>query len=159
MPTNTYTPLATLTLTGSDSSITFANIPQTYRDLVLISVPYGNQTNDAYVSFNGISSDFSGVRMYGNSGGAVSNTYSDNSGMFLVSQYIELVHIWHLMDYSATNKHKTLLIRSNRPQDSFVSASAHRWANTAAVTSITITAQSPFSFSSGATFNLFGIAA
>lgn len=159
MPTTTYTPLATLTLTGSDSSITFSNIPQTYRDLVLVAVPYGNQTNDAFVSFNGSSANFSGVRMYGNAGGAVSNSYSDNSGMFLVSDNLNLNVIWHIMDYSATNKHKTLLVRVSRPNDSFVSASAHRWASDTNVTSFTITPQSPFSFSSGATFNLYGVAA
>jgi len=97
MPTNTYTPLATLTLTGSDSSITFTNIPQTYRDLILVSVPYGNQTNDATVAFNGSSSGFSGVRMYGASGGAGSNTYSDSFGMTLVSDNINLSVIWQIM--------------------------------------------------------------
>ncbi len=159
MPTNTYTPLATLTLSGSDSSITFANIPQTYRDLILVSVPYGNQTNDAFISFNGISSDFTGVRMYGNASGVTTNTYADNAGMFLVSDNINLNVIWQVQDYSATNKHKSLLVRVNRPNDSFVSASCHRWNNSSAITSITITPASPYTFSSGATFNLYGVVA
>lgn len=158
MPTSTYTSLATITLTGSDSSITFSNIPQTYKDLILVSVPYGNQTNDATVAFNGSSSGFTGVRLYGYSAGAGSNTYSDSVGMILVSDNLNVNIVWQIMDYSSTDKHKTVLVRTNRATDSFVSASAHRWASTAAITSFTITPTSPYSFSAGATFNLYGIA-
>jgi hypothetical protein len=37
MPTSTYTALANLTLGTAASSITFSNIPATYRDLILIT--------------------------------------------------------------------------------------------------------------------------
>lgn len=159
MPTTTYTPLATKTLTGNQSSLTFSNIPGTYRDLILIAVPYGNQTNDSSVAFNGSTANFSGVRMYGGSGGAISNSYSDSGGMMLVSDNLNLNVIWQIMDYSATDKHKTVLVRTNRPSDSFAMASAHRWANTAAITSITLTPVAPYVYTSGARFDLYGVIA
>jgi hypothetical protein len=43
MPTNTYVALATATATGSQSTITFTSIPQTYTDLVLVCS--GNTVN------------------------------------------------------------------------------------------------------------------
>ena len=59
-------------------------------------------------------------------------------------------------DYSATDKHKSALSRLSDAGAS-VSMSANRWASTAAITSITMTA-STGTFSAGATFHLYGIA-
>ena len=57
------------------------------------------------------------------------------------------------MDYSATDKHKTVLIRANHPGETV--ACAGRWANTAAITSITINTASTFVI--GSVFSLYGI--
>jgi hypothetical protein len=63
--------------------------------------------------------------------------------------------ITHFMDYSATDKHKTVLCRSNHASIS-TRAIANRWANTAAITSIKVELNSS-SFDTGSTFNLYGI--
>jgi hypothetical protein len=60
------------------------------------------------------------------------------------------------MDYSATDKHKTVLVRSNIPADT-VAAHAVRWANTAAITTVGVAAISG-TWSAGTTFALYGIA-
>jgi hypothetical protein len=64
--------------------------------------------------------------------------------------------ITQIMDYSATDKHKTSLIRGN-DAGAEVIAHAQRWASTSAVTSVRalITANN---FASGSTFSLYGIA-
>ena len=41
----TYTPLQSIVLTSSASSVTFSNIPQTYQDLVLVVNPSGVGAN------------------------------------------------------------------------------------------------------------------
>ena len=72
---------------------------------------------------------------------------SSSSGRFILTA--------QLMDYSATDKHKTVLTRSGTNLDG-VEALAGRWANTAAVTSWVILTSSA-AFASGTTFALYGI--
>jgi len=62
--------------------------------------------------------------------------------------------IAQIMDYSATDKHKTILTRTNEPDE--VWATACRWANTAAVTSVSFRYEST-SLASGTTVSLYGI--
>jgi hypothetical protein len=61
------------------------------------------------------------------------------------------------MDYSATDKHKTVLIRHNYT-NSIVSMAAGRWASTAAVHTVALTKTS-LSFASGSVISLYGIEA
>lgn len=158
MPTPTYVPLATITLTTTPNSVTFSSIPSNYRDLVLISNQKGTILNESFVSLNGSSSGFSGVRMIASSGGATSNTYSDNIGMGVMLD-TDGVFIYQFMDYSATDKHKTILAKQVRGQNSVVGTTAHRWANTSAITSITIAGQPFSSWNTGTYFHLYGIGA
>lgn len=68
----------------------------------------------------------------------------------------------NIMDYSATDKHKTTLIRNGKQGGSNdgVEAIAGRWANTAAITSLEIFSITGggITFSAGSTFALYGIA-
>lgn len=64
--------------------------------------------------------------------------------------------IINLMDYSATDKHKSVLMRYGQSSGG-VNAWASRWANTAAVTQIQLYTTS--TFAAGSTFALYGIAA
>jgi hypothetical protein len=73
------------------------------------------------------------------------------------------VAIANIMDYSATDKHKTVLGRGNNMPDSSVTMSASRWANTAGITSILMTPDrflqgASSAFVAGSTFALYGIA-
>jgi hypothetical protein len=161
MPTNTYTALATLTLTGVDNSITFGSIPATYRDLVLVS---NNITNDAFNQYR--------LRVNGDTGGNYNDVYMSGTGSAansgVASNAVEITIynsgsgtspatiVTQIMDYAVTDKHKTLLTRASAPAKG-VSATASRWANTAAITSITIF--TPVGeFTVGSTFSLYGIA-
>jgi hypothetical protein len=62
-----------------------------------------------------------------------------------------------IQDYSQTDKHKTSLIRTDLSSLG-TQAQANRWANTNAITSISLLA-SGSNFTSGSTFNLFGVIA
>jgi hypothetical protein len=70
-----------------------------------------------------------------------------------------LVRIIQIMDYSATDKQKTLISRaSNAASGEQVTMYANRWANTAAITTIQVFAASGNNYAAGSTFALYGIA-
>jgi hypothetical protein len=158
MPTPTYKPLATVTLGSAASSVTFSSIPATYRDLIFI---YNGTTaidDGVGARFNGdTGSNYSQVRMFGNSGGAGSDSGTNTRIVQTAGNTsLRTAFVSQVMDYSATDKHKTVLTRNNIT-DNNVTAIAARWANTAAITSVTIL--SPGStISSGSTIALYGIA-
>jgi hypothetical protein len=163
MPTVTYKPLATVTLGGSDSDIVFSSIPATYRDLILVINGTVNFTgaDSTLMRFNGdTGSNYSNVRMVGT--GSAATAYADTAtyayiGVPANSDRFSI--ITQIMDYSATNKHKTLLSRHGQASG-WVTAHAGRWANTSAITSVTIMANASASvFSAGTTFSLYGVIA
>jgi hypothetical protein len=65
--------------------------------------------------------------------------------------------ITQLMDYSATDKHKTLLIRQNLAS-AYTLALAGRWANTAAINTVQLYTTAA-AFETGTTASLYGIVA
>lgn len=161
MPTPTYIPLANLTLGSSASSVTFSSIPATYRDLVLVINADGTSQTELYVRMNGdTASTYTAVRMQGNGTTTASTTYSGTGGMRLngngdIMTDFSFKAVIQLLDYSATDKHKTLLSRTSSSNG--VDANAGRWPSTSAITSVRAY---PFtgSFDVGSTFALYGIA-
>lgn len=164
MPTTTYTPLANITLGSSASSVTFSNIPSTYRDLVLVVNGTTSVNADIGLRFNSDSAaNYSFVYMGGNG----STTASGSSGS--QSQIVLNAYAWrssertsciiNIMDYSATDKHKTVLSRNN-VAGAGVDAFANRWANTNAITQVAfIVATGGATLSSGSTLSLYGVIA
>lgn len=162
MPTATYIALANLTLTGTDSEISFASIPNTYRDLVVIA-NWPNSGNPAtpfvLLRLNGdTGANYAWLQMYADNGGALIDTGSSPTSIRVgYIQNSAAMTRFDVMDYSATNKHKTVLVRSDQTESTTrVSAFAGRWANTNAVTSLSLTAGNG-TFASGSTFALYGI--
>jgi hypothetical protein len=166
MPTATYTPLATVTLASSAASVTFSSIPATYRDLILViqSGAVGNDSN-VRLRFNGdTGSNYSYVRMYGTGSGSGSSDSTTSTGFQAARQTANNVGgfgmgVVNIMDYSATDKHKTALVRSGLASE-ITMAHAARWANTAAVTSITLLGfELGTNFLAGSRFDLYGVIA
>jgi hypothetical protein len=156
MPTPTYTPLATVTLGSSAASVTFSSIPATYRDLVFVY--NGNTTssgaNDLQFRLNNDTSNTTSVTMYADAGGR--GSFTQNHSLANYGSDIRTVFIAQVMDYSATNKHKTTIIRGS--STAVAAAHAMRFASTSAVTSI-VFAIAVGTFVSGSTFSLYGITA
>jgi hypothetical protein len=157
MPTPTYTPLATVTLGSSASSLSFASIPASYRDLILVGDFTGSTIAlvKLYLNNDTTASNYSLVSMSGTSGGTGSGTAAD-SWFGAIYGSNKQTTISQIMDYSATDKHTTILTRTGNAAQSEVAAYAARWANTAAVTSVLLSPASG-TFSTGSTFNLFGV--
>ena len=154
MANETYVPLATFTLTGNDGAVTISNIPNIYRDLVLVTNMYASEINEGYIQLNGSSSGFTAVRMLASSSGVSAALFTTNN--LIPTQTAPAAFVTHFFDYAQTNKQKTFLMRHGR-SDSVTSLYACRWGSTAAINSITLHTTSPFVFIARATFSLYGI--
>ena len=158
MPTPTYIALANVTLGSSSSSVTFSSIPGSYRDLVLIFNGTGSgTTGNLRMTFNGSTlSNFTDARMYNFNNSTGADTTGGDSLISLGALNNRQASVVQIMDYSATDKHKTYLFRGGATAVG-VGASANRWANTAAITSIVLV-NTAGTIDSGSTFALYGIA-
>lgn len=153
MATPAWVPLATTTLSSSAASITFGSISGGYRDLMLTFTGTSTASVNGNLYFNAdtTSGNYSFVRMYGTGSATASNTGNDIPYDFYTNPTMVQIQI---MDYSATNKQKTALTRWDTAAN-ITGATAYRWANTAAITSILID-PSTASFNAGCTFSLWG---
>lgn len=165
MPTSTYTPLANLTLSASASSVTFSSISQAYRDLVLVVTGTSTAGDTLAVRLNNDTnaSNYFWVYMMGNGASAASGTNSgfnywqlQNNSQFDSTNRGQAVI--NIMDYSATDKHKTGLSRSDFPAYS-TEAFASRYASTTAISTIRVFLIGGSSFAAGSTFALYGVIA
>jgi hypothetical protein len=153
-----------VTLGTAASSVTFSSIPATYRDLILVANPKATATvNNLFLRFNADSGfNYPGVYMRGTSGGTSSGTFNSNL-MYLdllgagVQTNLDQTSRLQIMDYSATDKHKTVLVRFDDDSQA-TGAFANRWANTAAITTIELFI-SGTTLASGSNFSLYGVIA
>lgn len=165
MPTNTYTPLANITLGSSASTITFSSISQAYKDLVIVTSLVSSGTYaSASMRMNGdTGSNYSyvfavdGPSSFSGTSSAMSLFWSGFASGGNVTSIVQV------MDYSATDKHKTSLFRINKfdSEGNSVGMAAQRWASTSAVTSFSIYSSGGYGqpFAAGTTVSLFGVAA
>jgi hypothetical protein len=163
MATETYIPLATVTLAASSSAVYFTEISQDYSDLVLVVEQKGGAGNSwINVRFNGDSStSYFGVSMAGSGSSTQSATLTQSylavgGGVEYSDGTNPQLAILQINGFSATDNHKTMLSRSNVAAGGGVGTAAYagRWANTAAITSIAFVNRT---FAAGSTFKLFGI--
>lgn len=159
MPSATYIALASHTLGSTASTVTFGSIPNTYRDLVAVINIRGltgtPTARGGYMSLNGAAAS----TVYVLSGGGTSSSNTDGADAVVPFANGHGVFIVNIMDYSATDKHKTILTRASSPTVStwFIGS---RYPSTNAVTSITFHGPDNGSdqFAVGSTFTLYGIA-
>lgn len=172
----TYVKIASQTLSGSVSSVTFSNLPQNYTDLVLVIRATDNRgggslADGAGITFNSDTSTAStnysftyvGARSSGTDSGRNSNfreidVYAIGTGNGS-STFSPIV--CNIMNYSNSTTYKTVLARGGNVLD-ITSANVGLWRSTAAVTSITIWPGyngAGYTFTSGSTFTIYGIEA
>lgn len=155
--TPTYVALGTVILSGASASVTFSSIPATYRDLIIVMTGSTSNTTNPRVQFNGDTGNGSYVYMLGTGSSTGSGANTDAALVGGLANGVQQSMIIQVMDYSATDKHKTILSRSNSTSEP-VWAFASRWASTAAVNQVRLLNQAGTNFNSGSTFSLFGIA-
>lgn len=158
MPTATYAALANTTLTSSTSTLTFSSIPGTYRDLFLsVSGPSSNGFD--FIRFNSNTSGYSRIGMGATGSSTISFMGGDSTavdvGMGVSNTFSYVIHI---MDYSANDKGKGVLLRGSVPQGTAnqpMLLGAYRWANNSPITSITFSTGG--AYVSGTNFSLYGV--
>tara|TARA_R110000803_G_C11909121_1_gene313012 strand:- start:29 stop:517 length:489 start_codon:yes stop_codon:yes gene_type:complete len=157
-----YTVLGNTTLATASSSVTFSSIPGGHKDLVLV-MDYKPSVNgdDCQVRYNSdTGSNYSYVVMSGDGSSSYSTSGTDTnvkmSGYSFSYPNTEFnLLTLQVADYSATDKHKSSLARVGRAAGG-VTAYAHRWANTSAITTLLVTNGSG-SIAAGSTFRLLGV--
>lgn len=164
MPTQTYTPIARQTVSGSSTStITFSSIPATYTDLVLIASGRTSTDLDINGRVNGDSgSNYSRTALSGTGSAAVSARSSNltyfrfNYDGYWTNGSVS-TSIAHFMNYCNTNINKTFLTRSNNTATG-VDTQVTLWRSTVAINSIEIYV-SGGTYVADSTFTLYGIKA
>lgn len=166
MPVNTHRPIASVTLSSTSGSVTFSSISQAYRDLVLvINGTISTGTGSFYLMFNNDMSANSSynVTMEGNGTNYTSAQQGQWSAVWgpygynTVFSTTASTHVINVIDYSVTDKFKTILMRSSNPSTA-VALVGGSWGVTSAVTSISINPTAS-TFAAGTTFSLYGVAA
>jgi hypothetical protein len=159
MATPTYTLIDTRTLSVASGTVEFVTIDQSFRDLVLTMTGSANASSVLYLRLNGDSgSNYARVRSLGYSGGP----YSDNTSTTSIDSVAQFdtnqgSFSANIMDYQATDKQTTVLIRASNKGSSETVMSVGKWANTEAVDSVVCTL-STSTWNIGTTVNLYGIA-
>ena len=159
MPTSTYDLIASNVLGSSAASVTFSSISGSYRDLVIVITGGVTSRTGQYMTLNSDTTDanYSWVRATGTGAATQSgSSTADRSISEIIENAANNLVIIQIMDYSATNKHKSSLIRSNNASPNGVEMRALRWASTNAITSINLEAVGT-TWLSGTSFHLYGI--
>ena len=165
---STYEKIAAYTVPSSTSSYTFSTIAGTYTDLRLIGSGITSTTGYAFtLGVNGdTGSNYSQTLISGNGSSAGSGRYSNatNTSMYWggwVNGYDSTAPSTLTADfqnYSNSTTYKSILWRSSSGTRN-TEAGVILWRNTAAITSITIYAQSGSTIAANTTFTLYGIKA
>jgi len=150
MATPTYELLFTTTILVA-APLTITGIPSDYGDLVLA---HDSGYNQMRVNNNTPTSTYSMVRITGNSSGATS--FADNSSEIYHPDMAgkEGTTIVNFMDYSSTDKHKSILIRMSSHVIDVLTAMAARWPDTSAINEINLISN----LRVGSVVSLYGVA-
>jgi hypothetical protein len=156
-------PLANITLGSTATSVTFSSISGAYRDLLLVIGGTIGLPGTAKMRFNNDSGgNYNYVTMFGTGSTTGSGNYASST-----EHQLQFNGVWwstvgslkiQVFDYSATNKHKSTLVRNDSAAYA-TEALAGRWASTAAITSLQVSTFSADTFAAGSTFALYGVSA
>lgn len=154
------TALAELTLGSSASTVTFSNIPATYRDLRIVVNAAVSAEGNLQIRVNGdTGNNYAQLRMLGyastsyTSQASTTNSIVSNGATGLQTT-ARALNTYDILDYAQTDKNKAIIVRANHSEE--VDALAARWASNSAITSVAVLAGS--TFTSGSSFALYGIA-
>ena len=155
------------------TSVTFTNIPQTgYTDLVLKVSAQSNQVNVGYAAlrFNGSSTGYT-QRILQGDGSSAAVSYTGVAGVvYALSASTSNANVYdstdiYIPNYTTSNNKSVSFdntVDNGTTSNSFVYLSAGLWANTDAITSITVYAMSSSTsldktFQQHSTFSLYGV--
>jgi hypothetical protein len=155
------------TLGSAQASIEFTSIPQTFTDLVIFASGRSDRSagfEDYIIAFNNSSSNFTWQRMGGQGSGSA---YADSGNTGRLGQidtdFASANTFGNLTAYipnytAAAQKSLSIeKVTENNATQAFQEIIALRWANTAAITSFTLTTSQSQNFKAGTVISLYGI--
>ena len=162
--------IASSTLTGTSSTVTFTSIPDTYEHLQLrMFARTSFATTSRYIQLqinNDTATNYTQQHLYGNGTSALANR---STGI----AYIQMGHcpgtstasgiyglsITDILDYTSTNKYKTVraLFGTDRSSSGTVFLGSGLWTSTAAINRLDIFPASSDTFEAGSVFALYGL--
>ena len=172
---NTYTKIASVSLSAQAASMTFSSIPQTYTDLLIKwtgRLAAGGAVENCTLKFNGSTTSYSnkdleyvgpdyGVRSLTNLGGtndvysghiptsgAAANTFSNNE--IYIPNYTS-------SNYKVISVDSVAEANSAAILDFALAFATGLWSNTEAVTSITLASDTGYNLAAYSTATLYGI--
>ena len=153
---------------GGVASVTFSSIPSTYTDLVVkVSARAANSgAQNILLSFNGSTSNFSSIMLYGTGSATGSLSYPSNApyntsivigGSDYTANVFNSGEIYIPNYAGSTNKSfSTDSATENNATASYIELFAQLWAQTSAITSLTLTCGYG-NYVQYSTFYLYGI--
>ena len=159
---STYTPIATTTLSTTQTEVNFTSISGSYTDLILIASGSTTSATSLFMRVgNGsvdTSANYSVTRLYGNGTSVSSDRLSSQDVMYVsTGNFTTANTIINLQNYSNTTTYKTMIYRLNMP-GAFVGANVNLWRSTSAINTIKVYVTSS-TLTVGSTFTLYGILA
>lgn len=148
-------------LSSSQASITFSSIPQTYTDLLLVVSARSTTGNDAFVTFNGSTANFTSRHLEGTGSSAGSFSRTDNfAGWFNASgATANTFGSWamYVPNYTSANNKSFSIdsVTENNATTTRQFITAGLWSNTSAITSIAVSTSGNMAQYSSAT--LYGV--
>jgi hypothetical protein len=173
MPVENYVLIERTELNASAASVTFASIPQSgYTDLKIVASSRDTNTgaywSNIFLTFNNNTANYS-TRLLGNADGSAVSATSGSSTYIQYGYSVSPSSTAstfsnteiYIPNYTGnTNKSVSIdSVTENNGTQILLSLAAGLWSNTAAITSITLTAANSSSFTANSTFSLYGIAA
>ena len=174
-PAGAYDALATVTLSATTASVTFAGIPSGYKHLqirVLSKIDYsalaGDDTNNMYFNSDTTYTNYRTHRLNGNGSTVASNTVQASGYQILAAgqstrSYTGYTSMFgggvvDILDYADTTKNKTVRMLAGSDMNGAGDIAFHSavWLSTAAISSITINNPTG-SFTANSQFALYGI--
>lgn len=173
--TSSYESIASATGTGTNATITFSSIPDTYKHLQ-VRTNVRNLSGAAsaramYARFNSdTGNNYTLHRLYGDGStvAAQGSVTGDTGGQFFVdwaeadngsASNLHGVSIIDIIDYANTSKYKTVRMLSGTDLNGTgrIYLSSALWVSTSAITSITFEDPTANGFTTSSTFALYGI--
>jgi len=160
----TYKHIAQELLTSSASTISFTSIPQTYTDLLLkISTRNGNGLSQ-FLTFNSTSTGYAGKLIQGTGTSANAQTTATTYLTMLCADNRSTGNTFgnaevYITNYTSSNTKAVRIDSVTETNDNnfaYRELLAGSWANSAAITTITLTPEVG-TFASGSLVNLYGI--
>jgi len=171
-PFGSFESIATITLTSSQSILSFSSIPQTYKHLQLRGLfrsTYSATGAGGYIDFNGQSSStYRAHVIYGNA--TTIGTYDSGAlsfGMYWGADTAALsaanlfgVQVCDILDYTSTTKNKVIRNYSGKDgnsNDSAILLTSGLWVDQSAISSLNIKFGGAAQWDAGTTVALYGI--